>query len=156
MDASTGEECREIAATVGGDDIVCAKSGSIAVARFTGPQIRRFYKHQPKEYKETTKIHLVSSFMCSVLCGSDAPIDTGDGAGMNLLNIHNWTWDQELLDATAPGLLAKLPPVVPGCTMAGKIASYFVKKYHFKDGVPVAVFTGGKNAFFVAAIHVRC
>jgi xylulokinase len=48
MDASTGEECREIAATVGGDDIVCAKSGSIAVARFTGPQIRRFYKHQPE------------------------------------------------------------------------------------------------------------
>lgn len=142
MDTSTGEECREIAAAVGGDAVVCAKSGSIAIERFTGPQIRRFYKNDPAAYAETARIHLVSSFLCSVLCGADAPIDTGDGAGMNLVNIAAWDWDAELLDATAPELAAKLPAVRPGPTTAGSLSAYFSQKYGFAPQVPVTLFTG--------------
>ena len=44
MDTSTGAECAEITAAMGGPDEVCRRSGSIAIERFTGPQIRRFYK----------------------------------------------------------------------------------------------------------------
>ena len=62
MDTSTGAECAEISAAVGGPDVVCAKSGSIAIERFTGPQIRRFFKRDPEGYAETESIHLVSSF----------------------------------------------------------------------------------------------
>ena len=93
IDTSTQAECTEIAQAVGGNTVVCSKSGSIAIERFTGPQIRRFYKSQLQAYHQTQRIHLVSSFLCSVLCGQDAPIDIGDGAGMNLLNIKNWKWD---------------------------------------------------------------
>jgi xylulokinase len=103
MDTSTQTECTEIAQTVGGNTIVCRKSGSIAIERFSGPQIRRFYKFQPQAYQQTQRIQLVSSFLCSVLCGQDAPIDIGDGAGMNLLNIESWQWDPELLTAMGPG-----------------------------------------------------
>jgi xylulokinase len=149
MDTSTGTECHEIAAAVGGNSIVCAKSGSVAIERFTGPQIRRFYKNDPAGYAATAHIHLVSSFLCSVLCGADAPIDTGDGAGMNLLNIDNWDWDPELLDATAPELLHRLPPVVAGDTTAGQIADYFCDKYGFSPDTPITVFTGDNPSSLV-------
>ena len=149
MDSSTGEECREIAAAVGGDSVVCAKSGSIAIERFTGPQIRRFYKNDVAAYEQTARIHLVSSFLCSVLIGGDAPIDTGDGAGMNLVNIDTWDWDQDLLDATAPDLLKKLPKVAQGDTIAGTLSDYFSKKYGFAANVPVTIFTGDNPSSLV-------
>jgi xylulokinase len=149
MDTSTGEECKEITAAVGGGETVCAKSGSIAIERFTGPQIRRFYKQDAEAYAATARIHLVSSFLCSVLCGADAPIDTGDGAGMNLLNIQTWSWDEELLAATAPGLGSKLPTVQPGQTTAGQIAPYFVEKFGFNPGTPITVFTGDNPSSLV-------
>ena len=149
MDSSTGAECREIASAVGGNAIVCAKSGSIAIERFTGPQIRRFYKNDPSGYNQTARIHLVSSFLCSVLIGGDAAIDTGDGAGMNLVNINAWEWDAELIDATAPGLLEKLPAVKSGDTVAGKLCDYFVKKFGFSADVPVTIFTGDNPSSLV-------
>lgn len=149
MDTSTGTECREIAAAVGGDAAVCAKSGSVAIERFTGPQIRRFHKNDPEAYAQTERIHLVSSFLCSVLCGADAPIDTGDGAGMNLLNLRTWDWDADLLEATAPELRRRLPEVAEGATTAGEIADYFVQKFGFAAGTPVTVFTGDNPSSLV-------
>ncbi len=149
MDTSTGAECAEISAAVGGPDIVCAKSGSIAIERFTGPQIRRFFKRDPEGYAETESIHLVSSFLCSVLCGCNAPVDTGDGAGMNLLNINEWSWDTDLLDATAPDLAKRLPAVVDGGSAAGTVADYFVGKFGFSTGTPVTVFTGDNPSSLV-------
>lgn len=149
MDSSTGEECREIAAAVGGDANVCAKSGSIAVERFTGPQIRRFFKNHPSAYADTARIHLVSSFLCSVLCGADAPIDTGDGAGMNLANIDAWDWDADLLNATAPELRSKLPAIALGATHVGNISDYFVRKFGFSPQTPITIFTGDNPSSLV-------
>lgn len=149
MDNSTSEECAEIAAVMNGNDIVCAKSGSITIERFTGPQIRRFYKEDPEAYKATARIHLISSFFCSILSGSDAPIDTGDGAGMNLLNLSKWNWDPELLSATAPLLLHKLPPAKSGRTIIGQISPYFVSKFGFKENTSIAIFTGDNPSSLV-------
>lgn len=149
MDHSTSDACREIAQAVGGDSAVCEKSGSIAIERFTGPQIRRFFLEQDEAYQATVRIHLVSSFLCSVLIGADAPIDTGDGAGMNLLNIDTWEWDQNLLDATAPNLTEKLPSVAQGNTTAGTLCDFFVEKFGFSPKVPVTVFTGDNPSSLV-------
>ena len=88
MDTSTTMECQEIAQALGGNGVICQKSGSIAIERFTGPQIRRFYKTSLEAYPNTTRIHLVSSFIGSIISGQDGPIDTGDGAGMNLMNLE--------------------------------------------------------------------
>ncbi|WP_018970458.1 xylulokinase [Rubritalea marina] len=149
MDNSTSVECAEIAQALGGDEVVCAKSGSIAVERFTGPQVRRFYKRQPEAYAATARIHLVSSFLCSVLVGQDAAIDTGDGAGMNLLNIQSWEWDAELLQATAPELASKLPAVAHGDHCVGDVATYFIEKFGFSAGTKVTVFTGDNPSSLV-------
>ncbi|HEY4187528.1 MAG TPA: FGGY family carbohydrate kinase [Polyangia bacterium] len=149
MDSSTGAECAEIAAAVGGDARVSALTGSRAIERFTGPQIRRFWKHHPAEYERTAEIHLVSSFMASLLVGRSAPIDLGDGAGMNLLELATGQWSTAMLDATAPGLGSKLRGPVPAATTVGVIAPYFVKKYGFAAGTPVVAFTGDNPSSLV-------
>lgn len=142
MDSSTSVECREIASAVGGDSVVCASSGSIAIERFTGPQIRRFAKLDPGAYERTARIHLVSSFIASVLAGRDSPIDYGDGAGMNLLNLETGDWDDRLLAATAPGLREKLPPAEPSASIVGTLSPYFVKRFGFSPEARVVAFTG--------------
>lgn len=149
MDSSTGKECREIATEAGGDAAVCSRSGSIAIERFTGPQIRRFYKNDPAAYGATARIHLVSSFICSVLCGSDTPIDTGDASGMNLMNLEHWDWDPKLLHATAPNLVDKLPQVKPAKTQAGTLSPFFTKKFGLPENIPVTLFTGDNPSSLV-------
>ena len=149
MDTSTAAECREIADAVGGDAVVRARTGSIAIERFTGPQIRRFAKIDPTAYAATQRIHLVSSFHASVLAGKDAPIDTGDGAGMNLVRLDEWDWDADLLAATAPSLRDRLPPVVPGNTLVGHVAPYFQARYGFAAETPVIAFTGDNPSSLV-------
>lgn len=139
MDRSTEQECRELDERFG--KRLQLDTGSPAIERFTGPQIRKFAKASPESYRNTAVIHLVSSFLCSVLCGKSAPIDYGDGAGMNLLNLKTLRWDPETAEFTAPGLLKKLPPAVPSDTIAGGLSPYF-EKFGFKAGIPVAVWSG--------------
>jgi len=144
MDSSTSAECRELDAQFGAR--LQSDTGSPAIERFTGPQIRKFAKTEPERYAQTARIHLVSSFLCSVLIGKDAPIDSGDGAGMNLLNLKTGTWDADIAEFTAPGLLAKLPQVGNG--VAGTLHPYF-EKYGLRAGIPVAVWTGDNPASLV-------
>jgi xylulokinase len=86
MDSSTSGECREIEQAVGGAAVLAARTGARAFERFTGPQIRAFARREPDGYVATARIHLVSSFMASLLACADAPIDPGDGSGMNLMD----------------------------------------------------------------------
>src|SRR5687768_6168122 len=81
MDSSTSVECTEIAAAVGGEAALAQHTGSRAFERFTGPQIRKFFKQDAAAYAATDRIHLVSSFMASLLTGQHAPADPGDGSG---------------------------------------------------------------------------
>lgn len=149
MDTSTAAECAEITAATGGPGEVCQRSGSVAIERFTGPQIRRFYKTAPQAYERTAHIHLVSSFLASVLAGKPVAADYGDGAGMNLLNLASLAWDERLLAATAPGLAEKLPPLASATKVQGPIASYFVRKFGFSPECRCALFTGDNPASLV-------
>jgi xylulokinase len=132
MDCSTSQECAEIEKVVGADYIL-QKTGSLQTERFSGAQIRKIFKTRPDIYNATKRVHLNSSFICSVLCNNDAPVDYGDASGMNLLDLHSFSWDKTLLDATAPNLVSKLPTLVKPQTFAGNIGQYFCKSYGFSD-----------------------
>ncbi len=149
MDTSTGAECAEITAALGGAAEVCSRSGSNAVERFTGPQIRRFFKSDPLGYDRTTHIHLVSSFIASVIAGKSVPIDFGDGAGMNLLSLSKLGWDTDLLAATAPDLGTKLLPPAAATAVQGPVSPYFVNKYGLGENCRTALFTGDNPASLV-------
>ena len=131
LDASTTRECREIEDAIGGADTLQAITGSAAFERFTGPQIRKFRKQEPAAYAATTHIHLVSSFMHSLLLGENAALDPGDASGMNLMDLASNTWSRAALDATAPDLLEKLPPIRSSWKSAGALSSYWQKRYSF-------------------------
>jgi xylulokinase len=149
MDSSTGAECAEIAAAIGGDARLVALTGSRAIERFTGPQIRKFAKDHPADWERTAEVHLVSSFIASLLTGTSAPVDLGDGAGMNLLELATGAWNRDLLEATAPGLGERLKPPVPGATRVGTVTRYFVDKYGFAPGTPVVAFSGDNPSSLV-------
>ena len=139
MDHSTQEECRLLTVRFG--NALQTMTGSAATERFTGPQIMKFARQEPQQWNDTARVHLVSSFLCSVLCGKSAPIDFGDGAGMNLLNLQTLQWDPEIVKFTAPGLAEKLPPAVKSGTVAGTLSPYFCK-YGLASGIPIVVWSG--------------
>jgi xylulokinase len=134
MDTSTARECTEIEAALGGDRAVAALTGSRAFPRFTGPQIRKFWRDDAAAYAATGRIHLVSSWLASALIGDHAPIDHADGSGMNLMDIGAGEWSQVALDATAPSLGGKLPPLVPSTHVAGRLSEYWQQRF----GLPPA------------------
>jgi len=154
MDSSTGAECRAIAAAVGGDDTLARHTGSRAFERFTGPQIRKFATHEPEAYARTDRIHLVSSFLASLLAGRHAPIDPGDGSGMNLMDLALSTWWDAATSATAPGLRAKLPELAPASSVVGPLASYWQVKHGF-PAARVVVWSGDNPCSLIGTGLVR-
>jgi xylulokinase len=146
MDSSTAVECAEIRKKLGGIKYTASRTGSDTFERFTGPQIRKFFKTEPKAYAKTSSIALVSSFMASLLAGKIAPIDYGDGAGMNLMDIRNKVWSMEALKATAPSLKLKLPPLAASGQVIGKVSNYFVEKFGLNPKALTTIWTGDNPA----------
>jgi xylulokinase len=138
MDSSTTAECREIEAAVGGAAALSERTGSHAFERFTGPQIRAFAKREPEAYTDTARIHVVSSFFATLLAGADAPIDPGDGSGMNLMDLATLTWWPRALEATAPDLDHRLPRVKPSWTVVNTLAPYWRRRYKLPEAKVIA------------------
>lgn len=129
MDSSTSAECAEIEKAVGGDRALAQRTGSRAFERFTAAQIRKFSKREPAIYGSTDRIHLVSSFLASLLIGRHAPLDPGDGSGMNLMDLSSCEWWQPAVDSTAQGLAAKLPPIARASTVVGTLSPYWQRRF---------------------------
>ena len=78
-------------------------TGSRAFERFTGPQIRKFAEEDPAAYAATDRVHLVSSWLASLLAGTHAAIDPGDGSGMNLMDLASKQWSPDARPRDGPG-----------------------------------------------------
>lgn len=155
MDASTSVECAEIERALGGPAAAAALTGSRVYERFTGPQIRRFWRTSPEAYDATARVHLVSSFLASLLAGRDAPIEPGDGAGMSLMELSSGEWASVAVDATAPGLRAKLPGTAPSATVLGPLGEYWVNRYGFSGRTRVLPWTGDNPSSLIGTGLVR-
>ncbi len=131
MDASTSRECEEIEAALGGANAVAQLTGSRCFPRFTGPQIRKFARDAPEDYARTQCIHLVSSWMASLLAGEHAAIDHADGSGMSLMDIRALQWSPAALDATASALASRLPPLVPSSAVVGQLDCHWQERFGF-------------------------
>ena len=155
MDSSTAVECAEIRKKLGGIKATAQQTGSDTFERFTGPQIRKFYKTEPEAYAQTASIVLVSSFMASLLAGKIAPIDHGDGAGMNLMDIRKKVWHPDALKVTAPDLKQKLPPLAESWKVVGPVSPYFVKKFGLNPEAQTLVWSGDNPCSVVGLGLIR-
>jgi len=155
MDSSTAVECAEIRKKLGGIKATAEATGSDTFERFTGPRIRKFYKTEPEAYARTASIALVSSFMASLLAGKIAPIDYGDGAGMNLMDIRKKVWHTGALAATAPDLKLKLPPLAESWKVVGAVSPYFVKKFGLNPEAQTLVWSGDNPCSVVGLGLIR-
>jgi xylulokinase len=142
MDSSTSGQCRERDTTLGGAQAVAELTGSRSYERFTGNQIAKIYQQHPDAYAATDHIALVSSFTASLLIGTYAPIEPGDGAGMNLMNIRTRRWAPAALRCTAPGLEKRLGPITPSHKVIGRLSRYFTDRYGFAPHTQVIAFSG--------------
>lgn len=154
MDATTKKECREIEEALGGAAETAALTGSPACERFTGPQIRRFAKLQPDAYAQTARVHLISSYLASLLAGRDAAIDPGDASGTNLMDLRHNRWSPEALDATANGLATRLPPIQPSWEIAGTLAPYWQRRYSL-PAAAILPWTGDNPSSLVGTGVIR-
>lgn len=141
MDSTTTEECEEITAAVGSELLLARRTGSRAFERFTGPQIRKFFKCSPAAYEDTSHIHLVSSFLASLLAGRHAALEPGDASGMSLMDLATQNWWPQAVEATAPELLRRLPDIVKPWSPVGTLAPYWQIRYGF-PAAPVIAWTG--------------
>lgn len=149
MDSSTERQCSEICQALGSAKAVQKRSGSAIALRFSGPQIRKFSQNSPEDYLKTEQIHLASSFLASVIAGKNSPIDYADASGMHLMNIQSQEWDAELLEATAPQLEKKLPPLAKSGEKISTISPYFIEKYGFSSDCKALTWTGDNPASLV-------
>ncbi|KAK9238511.1 hypothetical protein V1525DRAFT_400723 [Lipomyces kononenkoae] len=158
QDHSTAEECDYIEQNVGGAEILAQITGSKTHHRFTGPQIMRFRRRHPNRYENTARISLVSSFFASLLLGRIAPLDVSDVCGMNLWDIPNEKFNEEIIQLVAGGgenekneLLRKLGKVEPdGGKNLGPINDYYVNRYGFPKSCTITPITGDNPATILA------
>ena len=135
MDSSTTRQCAAIEDALGGARALARLTGSRAFERFTGPQIRKFAEDEPDAYAATDRVHLVSSWLASLLAGTHVAIDPGDGSGMNLMDLGDRSNGRRTrVRATAPNLDAKLPPLAESWTVVGTLSPYWQRRY----GLPAA------------------
>ena len=146
MDSSTGDEVAALDARFG--SALRERTGSPAIERFAAAQMMKFASEEPEAYARTARVHLLSSFAASLLSGEDAPVDVGDGAGMNLLDLRSLEWDAEICEFAAPGLAAKLPRIHRPGGSPLRLAARFAE-FGLRPGIPVAPFTGDNPASLV-------
>lgn len=155
QDSSTQTECVAIEDRVGGPDKLSELTGSKAHHRFTGSQIMKIRKESEDVYRDTSRISLVSSFLCSLFLGRIAPIDSADICGGNFWDIKEERYIDDILDlisgGNAEGLRHKLGPVcMDGSTKLGSVSVYHQLRHGFSPACQVIPFTGDNPATILA------
>lgn len=135
MDTSSTESCLALEKRVGGALKLSGLTGSRAYERFTGHLFRAFLSKP--EAAACERLGLVSSFCATLLRGAYVGIDASDGAGMNLMDLKNQCWDQDLaafVAGDAPDGAERLTsrllgPVAEPWAVAGPVCPFFAERF---------------------------
>lgn len=92
MDNNSTQQCRNIEEALGGVGALTELTGSCALERYIGPQIKKLYQTQEGVYNVTEIISLISLFMTCLLIGDYGCIDYTDRAGMSLMDLRTHKW----------------------------------------------------------------
>lgn len=141
-DGRTKDECVEITQRVG-EERLLEITANPAVAGFTAAKIMWVKKHEPHNYKKVKHILLPKDYVRYKLTGEFAT-DVSDASGMQLLNIKERRWSDEVLGAL--GIDKELlPKTYESVDITGGLTEYAAKLTGLNPGTPV-VGGGGDNA----------
>ena len=141
-DGRTAQECKEITDKVGYDRLI-AITANPALTGFTASKILWVRKHEPENYARCRHIMLAKDYIRLMLTGAYAT-DVSDASGMQLLDIKNRCWSEEILEKLDidPLLLNK---VYESPDITGYVTSAASKLTGVPAGTPV-VGGAGDNA----------
>lgn len=141
-DGRTAKECEEITEKVGKDRLI-EITANPALTGFTASKILWVRKHEPDLYKKCKHILLPKDYIRYKLTGEFAT-DVSDASGMQLMDIKNRCWSQEVLDRLDIdiNLLAK---IYESPEVTGKITKEIAYKTGLCEGT-IVVGGAGDNA----------
>ncbi len=149
-DQRTGKECAEMTETVGADKLFSITAAP-AMSGFTAAKILWVKNNEPENFKKCRHILLPKDYIRFMLTGKFAT-DVSDAGGMQLMDIKNRTWSDEVLDALEidKSLLPKIyeSPEVSGFVKSTDVPACLC-------GVPVAAGAGDNAAAAVGTSIVE-
>ena len=145
-DFSTGEECQLMTQAVGGMDKMIAEVGNSQRTGYTAAKIFHMARHEPDAFEKTATFFLVHNFINWHLTGGKQSgvrvLEPGDTSGMALWHPGKQTWSKSVMEAIAPGLSGKIPPIKPSDLSIGKIGKNLVEKFGFSPDCTIDAGSG--------------
>lgn len=143
-DGRSGEECRELEATVD----VPEATGNHAMPGFTAPKLLWVRKHENDIFRNTKSILLPKDYVRLRMTGELAT-DMSDASGTLWLNVAERSWHPDMLDAS--GITTEnLPKLYEGSDVTGVLSSQIAATWGM-DRVPVVGGAGDQAAGAVGA-----
>jgi xylulokinase len=142
-DTSTIAQCAELTKALGGEAKVLELTGNAMLPGYTAPKILWVCQNEPQNWHETATVMLPHDYINWWLSGEKS-MEYGDASGTALLDVKTRTWSQPVLDAVAPGLAEKLPPLRHSSEPAGSLREELCAKWHLSSSVTISS-GGGDN-----------
>lgn len=142
-DTATAPECDEIMAKLGGVKGTIKKQGIAVLAGFTASKILWLKKHEPENYEKLATVLLPHDYINFWLTGQKV-MEYGDASGTALLDVRKRQWCDATLQAIAPDLGGKLPPLMPSDRAVGSLLPSTAKALGLNTDVLVSA-GGGDN-----------
>jgi len=151
-DGRTIKECEEITRTVGAQRLIQITANP-ALPGFTASKIVWVRKNRPEQYRQCRHILLPKDYIRYKLTGVFAT-EVSDASGMNLMDIPNRCWSDEILSALQidRSLLADL---YESCQVTGAISDQCAALTGLSAGTPVVGGAGDNAAAAVGTGVVR-
>ncbi len=125
-DTSTAEECALLTRRVGGAERMIEEIANTQRPGYTAGKILHMVMHEPEAYRRTTTFLLVHDYVNWWLTGGSdggvATMEPGDASGTALWDPTRGAWSSAVVEAVAPDLGGKLPPVDRSDRTIGRIA----------------------------------
>jgi xylulokinase len=132
-DFSTAEECRILTEAVGGLEAMVREVGNSQRTGYTAGKILHLRRHEPEHWARTRTLFLVHNYVNWFLTGGPedgvAALEPGDTSGMALWHPGTGRWSQRVMDAIAPGLAERFPPLAPADRTIGVLGAALATRF---------------------------
>ncbi|MDZ7374466.1 MAG: FGGY family carbohydrate kinase [candidate division KSB1 bacterium] len=154
-DYSTAEECQILTEKVGGLQAMLEEVGNSQRPGYTAAKIFHMVRHEPENYRKSKTLFLVHNYINWYLTGGVKVMEPGDVSGMALWNPRTRQWSKKVVEAIAPDLWEKLPPVKPSDEPIGKISPQLVQRFGFSPDCLIDAGSGDNMYGAVATGNVE-